>query len=104
MRGLRTQENDKFLEYWKRVQEAAEMEGAVFFLESGDGRDFCRDDIEGEDLGGWLVPIEHADEFELLWQNDAHKDYEETFPHAEYAFAEWEDVDGEIIIEFHKYD
>lgn len=103
MRGVRTQENNKFLKYWKRVQETAKTKGFVFFLESGDGRDFYRDDIEGEDLGGWLVPIEYADEFELLWQNDTHKDYEETLPHVEYAFAEWEEIDGEIIVSFNKY-
>lgn len=103
MRGLRMPENDKFLRYWKQVQEAAKTDGFVFFLESGEGRDFCRDDIEGEDLGGWMVPIEYADEFEPLWQNDAHKDYEATLPYAKYAFAEWEEIDGEINVSFNKY-
>ena len=37
--GLRTQENSKFLNFWKIVQEEASKRNSVFFLDSGEGNE-----------------------------------------------------------------
>ena len=37
--GLRTQENSKFLSFWKIVQEEASKRDSVFFLDSGEGNE-----------------------------------------------------------------
>ena len=52
MRGLKTQEGNKFIAFFKLVQEEARKKHSVFFLECGEGNDFSEDNIEGEDLRG----------------------------------------------------
>ena len=95
MRGLRTQESNKFIKFFSIVQNAAEKKNSVFFFDTGDGRDFETDYIEGEDLMGWLIPKEKANEFETIWGNgdvpDEWSDY--------YGFAIWENSNN-LIIEF----
>lgn len=69
MVGLRTQEGSEFLRFFGLVQAEAEKRKSVFFLECGEGNEFSGDGIEGEDLRGWLIPAEDADEFEKVWLN-----------------------------------
>ncbi len=68
MRGLKTQEGHSFLRFFQIVQNEAQRRNAVFFLECGEGNEYFADDIEGEDLRGWLIPEEQADLFEALWE------------------------------------
>lgn len=49
MRGLKTQEGEKFIAFFRMVQEEARKHHSVFFLECGEGNDFSADSIEGED-------------------------------------------------------
>ena len=72
MKGLRTQENDKFLNFWSIVQKEAEKMGGVFFLDCGEGNIYESDSIECEDLVGWLIPNDKTKEFEklFLWQKN----------------------------------
>lgn len=67
MRGLKTQEGKKFERFFSLVQQEASRKKAVFFLECGEGHDFETDRLEGEDLRGWLIPLEKADGFEREW-------------------------------------
>ena len=67
MRGLKTQEGNKFIAFFQLVQEEARKKHSVFFLECGEGNDFSEDNIEGEDLRGWLIPEKKADQFERIW-------------------------------------
>ena len=69
MRGLKTQEGNSFIEFFKLVQAEARKLNSVFFLECGEGNDFSGDNIEGEDLRGWLIPAKQADTFERAWMN-----------------------------------
>lgn len=71
MRGLKTQEGNDFIAFFKLVQEEAKKRHSVFFLECGEGNDFSADNIEGEDLRGWLIPEKQADQFERIWLHDA---------------------------------
>lgn len=99
MRGLRTQENDKFCRYFALVQTEAEKHGAVFFVEAGDGNDYVTDSLECEDLMGWLIPNTKIQEFEPLWRtyrvDDAWTDY--------FLWAEWYLEDGDIHVRFQDY-
>lgn len=94
MRGLRTQENTKFLEFFKQVQAAAAKKNAVFFLDSGEGNQFENETIECEDLSGWLIPNDKSEEFEKLFNvNDKIIDKWNEFC----TFVSWR-MDGESLI------
>lgn len=67
MVGLRTHENDKFLKFWKIVQDEAQKRDKTFFLDCGNGHSFEDDAIECEDLSGWLVDNDKADKFNKLF-------------------------------------
>jgi hypothetical protein len=97
MRGLRTQESDKFNVYFELVQAKAKALNKVFFLDSGEGRDFSTENMEGEDLSGWLVPENQADEFEKQWIKFANlEDWCENV-----VFVLWRfENDSEIKVEF----
>ena len=69
MVGLRTQESSKFESFFSLVQKAARNEEAIFFLDTGEGRDIILPDMEGEDLSGWLIPTALADSFQREWKN-----------------------------------
>ena len=98
MLGLRTQETNKFILFFELVQEKAKEKETVFFLDSGDGKEFETEAMEGENLQGWLVPLSKVDEFEKRW-----KDYKEDDEYVDfYCWAEWFDNKGEVDIKFVK--
>lgn len=99
MQGLRTQENEKFNKFWNIVQKEAKSQGKKFFCDCGEGREFFLEDIEGEDLRGWLIPMDKADEFQPEWENDNVSDkwIDNIF------WTEWKDTDGIISVEFNTY-
>ncbi len=76
MLGLRTQENDKFVKFFALVQKEADRLGSVFFLDCGQGKIFENNEMECEDLCGWLIPKEKAKEFECLFLENSSKLYE----------------------------
>lgn len=100
MLGLRTQEGERFERFFKLVQEEAERQGCVFFMDAGDGRDFETATMEGEDLTGFLIPASQADAFHSRFQADS------DFPHntPEWAdffrFATWKQDGDKITIQF----
>ena len=99
MKGLRTKEDSKFIEFFKIVQKRAEETGNVNFLDTGEGHDLITDELDCEDLSGWLIPDSKAKEFEkdfINWQTDAWWDF--------YAFANWEIKDDKIVIVFEIFD
>ena len=101
MRGLRTQEDDSFQKFFGIVQSAADELGCVFFLDTGEGREFDISGIKGEDLSGWLLPKDKADGFEKIWEKfkPIPSDTDDAF----YRFASWADTgSGHITITFSK--
>ncbi|RJV72125.1 hypothetical protein DWY90_09910 [Coprococcus sp. AF27-8] len=98
MLGLRTQETNKFILFFELVQEKAKEKESVFFLDSGDGKEFETEAMEGENLQGWLVPLSKVDEFEKIWKD--HKENDEYVDF--YCWAEWFDNKGKIDIKFMK--
>ena len=96
MRGLRTQESEKFNKFFSLIQSEAEKKGAVFFADAGDGREFETPDIEGEDMMGWLIPNEKTGEFEPLWETSDVDDSWTDF----FLWAVWANDNGKIKIQF----
>lgn len=93
MQGLRNQETNKFEKFFSIVQNAASEKGCVFFLDSGDGRDFENDSLEGEDLMGWLIPKDKLPDFEKEWETgDVSDDWSDFF-----VWAIWENADNPKI-------
>ena len=93
MRGLRTQERNKFERFFAIVQDTAEKIGCVFFLDAGDGRDFENDSLEGEDLMGWLIPKERLSAFEKEWdKGDVSDDWSDF-----YKWSIWENANNPTI-------
>lgn len=97
MRELRTQENKEFENFFSIVREEASKNGGVFFVDSGEGREIFRPGIEGEDLFGWLIPNDRANEFEVEFSTNAvDEDKWEEFE----CIARWDEIDGKITISF----
>ena len=98
MVGIRSQENNKFVCFFERLQKEADNNGCVFFLDCGEGREFSTDILEGEDLTGWLIPKSKADEFGRLFADDANLD-----EWSEYlTFCEWSLDHGSLSFRFEK--
>ena len=100
MLGLRTNISEKFMRYFALVQAEAEKSGNVFFTDGADSNDFETDEMEGVELMGWLIPKEHAEEFQKIYENSGDTDDWIDY----YCWAEWEMKDGEIKIHFAFYD
>lgn len=97
MQGLRTQEGEKFNKFWDIVQETAKQQGKMFFCDCGEGREFFLEDMEGEDLRGWLIPLDKATEFESEWIKN------EVSDQWDFHWAEWKNTEGIITVEFNTY-
>lgn len=96
MQGLRTHESDKFNRFFALIQAAAKKQDSVFFADAGDGNDFETAEFEGENMMGWLIPSEKANEFESLWENSAVDDTWSDF----YLWAVWSLDGSNIKIQF----
>lgn len=68
--GLKTKHDlsdAQFVNFFNRVQEEANKQGKVFFLDCGEGNMAEFDDMLAMDLSGWLVDFSEAKEFESFW-------------------------------------
>lgn len=70
MEGLKTQETDKFMRFFALIQEEAKKKNSVFFADAGDGNDFETPELEGENMMGWLIPADKAEEFKRVWESN----------------------------------
>lgn len=102
MTGLKPNDptiDERFLAYFSIVQEAAADLWCVFFLFCGEGYDLITDEIDCQDLTGWLVPSEDAADFEPIWKADNWKDL--TAEQGDFMVAAiWSGVPGEISVKF----
>ena len=96
MLGLRTQESDKFEEYFLIVQAEAKKTGCVFFFDTGDGREFETNTLEGEDLMGWLIPDDKVPKFINEYEQWSVSDDWLDF----YKWAIWDNSNDKISISF----
>ena len=89
--GLRTQEDQKSINAFKLAQESAQTNNSVFFFEAGDGHELITKNLWLEDMWGWLIPKEKADEFNELFINFDNALKEDNSPWWDYFLcAEWE--------------
>ncbi len=94
MRGFGTCRNSNEASFFRLVQEFAEKNDAVFFVDSGEGKCVDEPDFFATDLSGWIIPTEKADAFEALWplDDDNRENWRDCF-----AFVRWS-TDGDGII------
>lgn len=95
-------DNKKLDKYWELVQETANKQGKVFFMDSGEGREYATDDMEMEDISGWLVPVELKEEFTDYWmkEGNTHSNLPDKFDDT-FRFAMWSVGENEkIVVEF----
>jgi len=85
MLGLRTQENENTINFVKLVQKFADKENSIYFIETSEGKEFVNEEMEGEDLSGWLIPKELSEEFNKEYLADDISDKWDIY----YRFAEW---------------
>lgn len=98
MKGLRKQENQKFNNFFDLVQQEAAKKDKVFFCDCGQGNVVENDFIECEDMCGWLIPQEKADEFEKLFLEDS--DDQHNFDNL-YCYVDFSiEPNGNVIITF----
>lgn len=79
--------------FWELVSLSAEKNNCNFFLKNGEGREIFTDDLDGEDLFGWLIPFDKVKEFEKEWFADNISDKWNDF----LTFAIWEKDKNETI-------
>ena len=96
MLGLKTQETKKFEKFMELVQKTAADEDKVFFLDAGDGNEFETDEMEGEELTGWLIPSSKVDAFTSVWEADEVDDDWIDF----FVFVEWTKSNDKITVRF----
>lgn len=85
-----------------RKQKKAEEAGGIFWGFCGEGNEFFLEDMEGEELSGWLIPIEKSNIFEEEWKKSKSIDDLERWMDY-YTWVLWKNNDGNIKIEFRKY-
>lgn len=99
MRELRTQESQRFERFFQLVRNEAQKQGCVFFVDCGEGREFVSEDMEGEDLSGWLIPREDADRFQIEFdKNDVSEKWDDFM-----KSLCWKQLDGKISVTFEEF-
>lgn len=99
IKGLRTQESERFKRFFKEVQGKAQTTGHCFFLDTGEEKGTVFKEMELDDLFGWLIPNGLVDSFERDFKTGAEGEKWE-------AFATWcipVVVDDELVIEFKNF-
>jgi hypothetical protein len=103
MRGLKTEEDDKFIKFFNLVQLQAGKQDAVFFLDCGEGNEVETDEISGENLSGWLVPNNKAAQFEQEWKSHNGVFYSTKWDKF-FCWALWKNSRGNINISFKRFE
>lgn len=96
MRGLKQPDSIKFERFFQLVQNEAKKNNKVFFLQNGEGRELFTEDLEAEDLFGWLIPAEEADQFESVWKSGRADGTRVD----NMAFAVWNQTGGDVTVQF----
>ena len=68
IRGWATAGDTPFMAFFDKVQQSASSLGCAFFLFCGeDGHDLITDEIDCQNLTGWLVPMADVPEFSEIF-------------------------------------
>lgn len=104
MKGLRTQGDSDFNNFFKLVQEEANKRGKIYFLDTEQNHTLQLKDMYIADLSGWLLPLDKSNEFEKDYF--AHKEWESSKWDDFYTWAEWDmenHKEDKIKIDFNQY-
>ena len=93
-------EKNKFDAFMEIVQKEAHKKGSRFFISSGEGHDLITETLEGEDLFGWLIPLDRTKEF--ISEKSGDKFCEEKWEKFE-IFAIWKLENGNVSIHFQEF-
>lgn len=94
MIGLRTQEDYRFVTFFKMIQKEAEKTNCIFFLDTGNGHSEFSDSIICSDCSGWLVPNDKSEEFRKEYENFKDNEGWEDFA----AWVTWERKNDDVFI------
>jgi hypothetical protein len=93
-----TAEDARFVKFFNVIQKKANQIGCIFFADSGEGRDVIMDEMDGEDVSGWLIPFADADAFEKQWLIG--NDFIADRFWVSFTFARWEITPNGLEINF----
>lgn len=96
MKGIRTQENKEFINFFNKVQDKANEENKTFFLDTGHCKDVKFRDMELDTLFGWLIPKELEKDFENEFNNREIKPDWDKF----YVLLDFDIDSGELELRF----
>lgn len=104
MIGLRTQEDDRFLTFFNKVQICAQKQDSIFFLDTSEGHDYSTSEMTCEDLSGWLIPKSISKQFQKGYLNFDDSDNWEDQWDKYYRFAIWDFDNSSLRIQFKKFE
>lgn len=92
----------RFSSFFELVQRKAAETGEIFYGFCGEGNEFYLETMEGEELSGWLIPMEKSEFFEKEWrQSKSLDDLEQWMDY--YTWVLWKNHEGRIEIEFKQF-
>lgn len=93
-------ESNKFNAFMELVQKEARKKNSQFFISSGEGHDLITKTVEGEDLFGWLIPMDRTTEF--IYEKSGNHFCEEKWERFE-IFAIWKLENGIVSVHFQEF-
>lgn len=97
MLGLRTQENVKFVNFLKIIQNEAQKSNKTFFFDTQESVEKVIGDCECSELSGWLVPNEKTEAFQREYEK-----FDDDKLKEDYVWVSWKRIDNSISISFEK--
>ena len=91
---------NKFDSFMELVQKEARKKNSWFFISSGEGHDLITETVEGEDLFGWLIPLDRTTEF--ISEKSGNHFCEEKWERFE-VFAIWKLENGIVSVHFQEF-
>ena len=89
---------EKEINFFNLLQYSAKEHNAQFFIDTSEGHDLETPDLYCEDMSGWLIPLDKAEEFfaDVQMGDENSLDKWQQF----FVFARWLESDEGIKIEF----
>lgn len=92
--------SNKFDAFIELVQKEVRKKNSRFFISSGEWHDLITETVEGEDLFGWLIPLDRTTEF--ISEKSGNHFCEEKWERFE-IFAIWKLENGIVSVHFQEF-
>ena len=94
-----SKEEQRFIRYFEMVQKEASLLSCIFFFDNIEGHSAeFESPVDFEDITGWLISFEKADQFEREWEINEPSHHWDDF----YFDADWEKTPESVKIIFNK--